>query len=56
LEHAGLPRDENIPVVTTGDTPEYYRRIFPAYSAIIGLWLASVAWLVWRKNKPFLGL
>jgi hypothetical protein len=56
LKYAGLPRDENIPVVTTGDTPEYYRRIFPAYSAIIGLWLASVAWLVWKKNKPFLGL
>jgi hypothetical protein len=56
LEHAGLPRDEDIPVVTTGDTPEYYRRIFPAYSAIIGLWLASLAWLAWRKNKPFLGL
>jgi hypothetical protein len=56
LKRAGLPHDENIPVVTTGDTPEYYRRIFPAYSAIIGLWLASVAWLVWKKNKPFLGL
>jgi hypothetical protein len=56
LERAGLPRDENIPVVTTGDTPEYYRRIFPAYSAIIGLWLASLAWLIWKKNKPFLGL
>jgi hypothetical protein len=56
LKRAGLPRDENIPVVTTGDTPEYYRQIFPAYSAIIGLWLASVAWLVWKKNKPFLGL
>jgi hypothetical protein len=56
LKHAGLPRDENIPVVSTGDTPEYYRRIFPAYSAIIVLWLASVAWLVWKKNKPFLGL
>jgi hypothetical protein len=56
LERAGLPRDENIPVVTTGDTPEYYRRIFPAYSATIGLWLASVAWLLWKKNKPFLGL
>jgi hypothetical protein len=56
LEHAGLPRDEDIPVVTTGDTPEYYRRIFPAYSAIIGLWLASLAWLAWKKNKPFLGL
>jgi hypothetical protein len=56
LKQAGLPRNENIPVVSTGDTPEYYRQIFPAYSAIIGLWLASVAWLVWKKNKPFLGL
>jgi hypothetical protein len=56
LERAGLPHDENIPVITTGDTPEYYRQIFPAYSAIIGLWLASIAWLIWKKNKPFLGL
>ena len=56
LKHAGLPTNENIPVVTTGDTPEYYRKIFPAYSAIIGLWLASIAWLIWKKNKPFLGL
>jgi hypothetical protein len=56
LRRAGLPRDESIPVVETGDTPEYYRKIFPAYSAIIGLWLASVAWLLWKKNKPFLGL
>lgn len=56
LESAGLPHNENIPVVTTGDTPEYYRQIFPAYSAIIGLWLASIAWLLWKRNKPFLGL
>jgi hypothetical protein len=56
LKHVGLPQDENIPVVSTGDTPEYYRQIFPAYSAIIGLWLASVAWLVWKRNRPFLGL
>jgi hypothetical protein len=56
LRRAGLPRDESIPVMETGDTPEYYRKIFPAYSAIIGLWLASVAWLLWKKNKPFLGL
>ena len=56
LKHAGLPTNENIPVVTTGDTPEYYRQIFPAYSAIIGLWLASLAWLLWKRNKPFLGL
>jgi hypothetical protein len=56
LERAGLPHKANIPVIETGDTPEYYRRIFPAYSAIILLWLVSVAWLVWKKNKPFLGL
>jgi hypothetical protein len=56
LEAAGLPRDESIPVIETGDTPEYYRQIFPAYSAIIGLWILSIIWLVWKKNKPFLGL
>jgi hypothetical protein len=56
LEIAGLPDKESIPVIETGDTPEYYRQIFPAYSAIIVLWLASVVWLVWRKNRPFLGL
>ena len=56
LQRAGLPRDESIPVVTTGDTPEYYRQIFPAYSAIIGLWVASILWLIWKRNKPFLGL
>lgn len=56
LDQVGLPRAENIPVVETGDTPEYYRQIFPAYSAIIAVWLASVVWLVWRKNKPFMGL
>src|SRR5215218_5968711 len=56
LEAAGLPRDESIPVIETGDTPEYYRQIFPAYSAILALWVLSIAWLVWRKNKPILGL
>ena len=56
LRRAGLPREESIPVVETGDTPEYYRKIFPAYSAIIGLWLASIAWLLWKRNKPFPGL
>jgi hypothetical protein len=56
LESAGLPRDERIPVIETGDTPEYYRRIFPAYAAIIGVWVLSIAWLIWKKNKPFLGL
>jgi hypothetical protein len=56
LERAGLPRDETIPVVNTGETPEYLRKIFPAYSAIIVLWLLSIAWLAWKRNKPLLGL
>jgi hypothetical protein len=56
LEAAGLPTDGSTPVIETGDTPEYYRQIFPAYSAIIGLWVLSIVWLVWKKNKPFLGL
>jgi hypothetical protein len=56
LKGAGLPHDESIPVLNTGETPEYLRQIFPAYSAIIALWLFSVAWLAWKKNKPFLGL
>jgi hypothetical protein len=56
LETAGLPHDESMPVIETGDTPEYYRQIFPAYSTIIGLWVLSVVWLVWKKNKPILGL
>ena len=56
LEHAGLPRDDSIPVVNTGETPEYLREIFPAYSAIIVLWLLSIAWLAWKRNKPLLGL
>jgi hypothetical protein len=56
LENAGLPRDESIPVVNTGETPEYMRNIFPAYSAIIVLWLLSIAWLAWKRNRPLLGL
>ncbi len=56
LKSAGLPQDESIPVINTGETPDYMRQIFPAYSAIIALWLFSVAWLAWKKNKPFIGL
>ena len=56
LKNAGLPRNENIPVVNTGETPEYLREIFPAYSAIILLWLLSIAWLAWKRNKPLMGL
>ncbi|CAN5716657.1 hypothetical protein BH20ACT12_BH20ACT12_08880 [soil metagenome] len=56
LKNAGLPRDESIPVVNTGETPEYMRNIFPAYSAIIVLWLLSIAWLAWKRNRPPLGL
>jgi hypothetical protein len=54
LEIAGLPRDESIPVVETGDTPQYYREIFPAYGAILGVWILSILWLAWKRNKPFL--
>lgn len=56
LKRAGLPTNDDIPVINTGETPQYLRQIFPAYSAIIGLWLLSVAWLIWKRNKPFLGL
>ena len=56
LKRANLPRDETIPVINTGETPEYMREIFPAYSAIIVLWLLSIAWLAWKRNKPLLGL
>lgn len=56
LKNANLPHDETIPVVNTGETPEYLRKIFPAYSAIIVLWLVSVAWLAWKRNKPLMGL
>ena len=56
LRSAGLPRDKRIPVIETGDTPEYYRQIFPAYAAIVGIWFLSLAWLIWKKNKPFVGL
>ena len=56
LKRVGLPADKSTPVINTGETPQYLRQIFPAYSAIILLWLASVAWLVWKKNQPFLGL
>lgn len=56
LKRADLPHNETIPVVNTGETPEYLRKIFPAYSAIIGLWLLSIAWLAWKRNKPLMGL
>ncbi|CAN5908492.1 hypothetical protein BH23ACT11_BH23ACT11_09700 [soil metagenome] len=49
-----LPQKESTPVIETGDTPEYYRQIFPAYLSIIGLGLLSIVWLVWKRNKPFI--
>lgn len=56
LKRAGLPHDKSIPVVNTGETPEYLRQIFPAYSAILVLWLFSIAWLAWKRNKSLMGL
>lgn len=54
LKQAGLPTRETIPVIESSDTPQYYRQLFPAYLIIISLWLLSVIYLLWRKNKPFL--
>lgn len=53
LEITNLPHENSIPVIETGDTPEYYRQIFPAYASIIGLGLLSIAWLIWKRNKSF---
>lgn len=53
LKTTNLPQEASVPVIATGDTPEYYRQIFPAYASIIGLGLLSVVWLVWKRNKPF---
>lgn len=53
LERANLPTDESIPVIETGETPETYRSLFPAYSSVIVVWVASLLWLVWKRNKPF---
>ncbi len=55
LQRAGLPRDDAIPVIETGDTPGYYRDLLPAYLMVAGFWVLSILYLVWRKNKPFLG-
>ncbi|PLS82635.1 MAG: hypothetical protein CYG60_23990 [Actinobacteria bacterium] len=55
LTTAGLPSQGEIPIIETGETPDYHRQIFPAYSAIIGLWVFAMAWLVWKKNKPIAG-
>lgn len=56
LKNAGLTIRGEVPVIETGETPEYYRQVFPAYSAIILVWLASIGWLVWKKNKPLAGV
>jgi hypothetical protein len=56
LESAGLTTRDEVPIIETGETPDYHRQIFPAYFAIIGIWLLSVAWLIWKKNKPFAGV
>jgi hypothetical protein len=56
LKNAGLPRDESIPVVEVGSTPRFYREFFPIYGTVIVLWIGSLIWLVWKKNKPFAGL
>jgi hypothetical protein len=56
LKNAGLPRDESVPVVEVGSTPRFFREFFPVYGAIFVLWLGSIVWLAWQKNKPFAGM
>lgn len=56
LGSAGLTTEPSVPIIETGDTPDYYRQIFPAYSTILGLWVLSIGWLVWKRNKPFMGV
>lgn len=56
LESAGLTTRGEVPIIETGETPDYHRQIFPAYSAIILVWFASIGWLLWRKNKPLAGV
>lgn len=53
LERAGLPEDEGIPVIEVGETPDAYRTLFPTYSVIVAVWLVSLAWLLWKRNTPF---
>lgn len=54
LEWADLPTDGSIPVIETAETPETYRNFFVAYSSVIGVWILSLFWLVWKGNKPFI--
>lgn len=51
----GLTTRGDVPIIETGETPDYHRQIFPAYSVIVGLWVLSVAWFIWKRNKPIAG-
>lgn len=53
LRWANFPTNESIPVIETGETPETYRNLFPAYSSVIVVWILSLLWLIWKRNKPF---
>ena len=55
LQTAGLPTRGEVPIIETGETPDYHRQIFPAYAAIIGLWVVSMVWLIWKRNRPIVG-
>lgn len=54
LQWANFPTDASIPVIETGDTPETYNNLFPAYTSVIVVWVLSLFWLVWKRNKPFI--
>jgi hypothetical protein len=56
LRNAGLPQEEAVPVVEVGSTPRFYRDFFPVYGAVFALWIGSIFWLAWKRNKPFAGM
>lgn len=53
LMFAGLPQERGIPVVEVGETPETYRTLFPTYTVVVAVWIASLVWLLWKRNTPF---
>ncbi len=54
LQWANFPTDAGVLVVETGDTPETYNNLFPAYTSVLVVWALSLFWLVWKRNKPFI--
>lgn len=54
LKQADLPRNNSTLVIATGETPGYYRRFYSAFDVILAIWALSIAWLLWKRNKPLI--